>query len=129
MEIIARLTGDSLVKKVTENRQVVNFNVAINDSYKSGTETKKITTYIQCDYWVNPGIAPYLIKGVLVELCGRIGVNAYVNQQGEAKASLTFHVNSIKLHGGGNKTAANKEKTSAPVIAGELLEPLDDLPF
>ncbi len=129
MEIIGRLTSDSLVKTVKGNRQVVNFNVAINDSYKSGKETKKITTYVQCDYWVNPGIAQYLTKGTLVELQGRIGVNAYVSMQGEPKATLTFHVNSIKLHGGGSKTAANKEQTSVPVIAGELLEPLDDLPF
>lgn len=128
MEIIARLTHDSVVKSVKENRQVVNFNVAINDSYKSGTETKKVTTYIQCDYWVNPGIAQYLTKGTLVELQGRIGVNAYVSKEGEPKATLTFHVNSIKLHGGG-KTDAKQVEPSAPVIAGELTEPLDDLPF
>lgn len=128
MEIIARLTADAVVKKVKDERQVVNFNVAINDSYKpkGSYQVTKVVTYVQCDYWVNPGIAQYLTKGTVVELYGRIGVNAYTNLQGEAKASLTFHVNTIKLHGGNAKKSA---PVAAPVIAGELTEPLDDLPF
>lgn len=130
MEIIARLTADAVVKTTKDERQVINFNVAINDSYKpkGSDQPVKTTTYVQCAYWVNPGIAQYLTKGTLVELYGRIGVNAYNSLQGEAKASLTFHVNNIKLHGG-NKTAAKPAEKSAPVIAGELTEPLDDLPF
>ncbi len=128
MEIIARLTADAVVKSVKDERQVVNFNVAINDSYKpkGSDQVTKVVTYLQCDYWVNPGIAQYLTKGTLVELYGRIGVNAYTNMQGEAKASLTFHVNNIKLHGGNAKKSA---PAASPVIAGELTEPLDDLPF
>ena len=35
MEITARLTGDAIVSTVKNDRQVVNFNVAINDSYKA----------------------------------------------------------------------------------------------
>ena len=80
---------------------MVNFNVAINDSYKvkGSAGITKIVTYVQCDYWVNPGIAPYLTKGTLVELQGRVGVNAHNANDGEAKATLTFHANTIKLHG------------------------------
>ena len=128
MEITARLTADAVVKTVKEEHKVVNFNVAINDSYKTkdSSELKKIVQYVQCSYWINPGIAEYLTKGTLVELSGRIGVNAYNNLQGEAKATLTFHVNAIKLHGGSKKKT---ESDHEPVKAGELTEPLDDLPF
>ena len=63
-----------------------------------------------------------------MELYGRIGVNAYNDLQGEAKASLTFHVNSIKLHGT-PKYASDSTAIAAPVAASELKEPLDDLPF
>jgi len=130
MEIIARLTADSVVKTLKDERQVVNFSVAINDSYKpkGSDQATKLVTYVDCSYWANPGIAQYLTKGTLVELYGRIGVNAYSNLQGEAKANLRFHVNNIKLHGG-SKTAAKPVEKSTPVIAGELTEPLDDLPF
>ncbi|MBC7887455.1 MAG: hypothetical protein H7Z13_06160 [Ferruginibacter sp.] len=30
---------------------------------------------------------------------GRVGANTWTNKEGEVKASLTFHVNTIKLHG------------------------------
>ena len=130
MEITARLTGDAKVNTLKDERQVVNFNVAVNDSYKTkgSNEIQKVTTYIQCSYWLKPAIAQYLTKGTLVELHGRIGVNAYKDIQGEPKASLTFHVNNIKLHGASKSTG--KEKIAGPSIsANEITEPLDDLPF
>lgn len=131
MEIIARLTGDALVKTTKNERQVVNFSVAINDSYKQkgATEVTKVVTYVDCSYWGHAGIAAYLTKGTTVELYGRIGVNAYVNGQGEAKANLRFHVNNIKLHGGGRNNTQNPAFKPSNVPASELLEPLDDLPF
>ena len=127
MEMTARLTGDAKVTTVKNDKQVVNFNVAINDNYKAkgSAETTKIVTYVQCDYWVNPGVAPYLTKGTLVELQGRVGVNAYLGKDGEAKATLTFHVNTIKLHGG----ASVKNETAIKTNAGEVAVPADDLPF
>ena len=127
MEMTARLTGDAKISTLKNDKQVVNFNVAINDSYKAkgSNEPTKVVTYAQCDYWVNPGVAQYLTKGTLVELQGRVGVNAYIGKDGEAKATLTFHVNTIKLHG---KSSAKDE---APVKenVGTILEPADDLPF
>jgi single-strand DNA-binding protein len=127
MEITARLTGDAKVTTVKNDKQVVNFNVAINDSYKAkgSNEVTKIVTYVQCDYWVYPAIAQYLTKGTLVELQGRIGVNAYTGKEGEAKASLTFHVNTIKLHG---KAKANDE-TPVMINTAVAAVPADDLPF
>jgi single-strand DNA-binding protein len=127
MEMTARLTGDAKISTLKNDRQVVNFSVAINDSYKAkgSNEVTKVVTYAQCDYWVNPGIAIYLTKGTLVELQGRIGVNAYTGKDGEAKATLTFHVNTIKLHG---KTSAKDEAPFKENTAA-VLEPADDLPF
>ena len=127
MEMTARLTGDAKISTLKNDRQVVNFNVANNDSYKAkgSNEVTKVVTYAQCDYWVNPGVAQYLTKGTLVELQGRIGVNAYTSKDGEAKATLTFHVNTIKLHG----NAGVKNETPIKANAEAVLEPADDLPF
>ena len=127
MEMTARLTGDAKVSTLKNDKQVVNFTVAINDNYKAkgSSETTKVVTYIQCDYWVNPNIAKYLTKGILVELQGRVGVNAYTGKEGEAKASLTFHVNTIKLHGStGVKNTTPIEERKEPVLDAK-----DDLPF
>src|SRR5665647_56943 len=130
MEMTAKLTGDAKISTLKNDRQVVNFSVAINDSYKAkgSTEPTKIVSYVQCDYWVNPIIAQYLTKGTLVELQGRVGVNAYKAIDGEAKATLTFHVNSIKLHGN-SKQQGNDEAKVLPIAAIEIKEPVDDLPF
>ena len=127
MEMTARLTGNAKISTLKNEKQVVNFSVAINDSYKAkgSVEKTKIVTYVQCDYWVNPGIAQYLTKGTLVELQGRVGVNAYTGKDGEAKAALTFHVNTIKLHG----SAGTKNEIAAKTNAEAVLEPADDLPF
>jgi single-strand DNA-binding protein len=127
MEITARLTGDATISTLKNDKEVVNFNVAINDSYrpKGSTEIKKIVTFVQCSYWVNLTIAKYLTKGTLVELQGRIGVTGYITKDGSAKGSLTFHVNTIKLHGKSNPS------NLAPVvpITPATMEPADDLPF
>ncbi len=64
MEMTARLTGDAKVSTLKNDRQVVNFSVAINDSYKvkGKEEPVQVVTCVQCDFWVNPGIAAYLTK-------------------------------------------------------------------
>ncbi|MEO6733202.1 MAG: single-stranded DNA-binding protein [Ferruginibacter sp.] len=123
----ARLTGDAKISTLKNDKPVVNFNVAINDSYrpKGSNEPTKIVTYVQCDYWVNPGIAQYLTKGTLVELQGKVGVNAYTGKDGAAKATLTFHVNTVKLHG----SAGVKNETAVKPNAEDVAVPADDLPF
>ena len=132
MEIIGRITADAAVSETKAGKKVVNFSIAINDTYKikDSSEVQKITTYVNCAYWINPGIVTYLTKGSLVECAGRIGTNAWTNKEGEVKASLTFHVNSIKLHGrsnGGNGTPAPVVPiTAAPAALSEVAE---DLPF
>jgi len=129
MEMTARLTGDAKISNLQSGKQVVNFNVAINDSYKSKAtgEVTKIVTYVQCDYWVNPGVAQFLTKGTLVELQGRIGVNAYTGKEGEPKATLTLHVNTIKLHGG--KTPQPVSVSAEKILVAENAAATDDLPF
>lgn len=133
MEIIGRITADATVNEIKAGKKVVNFSIAINDTYKTkdSSEVQKVVTYVNCAYWINAGIAPYLTKGSLVECAGRIGVNAYTNKDGEVKASLTFHVNSIKLHGkpngGSNTPAPVVPMATAPVSA--VAEAADDLPF
>ena len=126
MELVGRLTADAKVSTVNDERKVVNFSIAINDSYKAkgSDEVKKITTYVNCSYWRSPGIAEYLTKGVLVEVSGRISANAWTNAQGEVKATLNFHATGIKLHGKGNTTI----KETVPA-SNDIKEPLEDLPF
>jgi len=99
MTIVGRITRDAEVATLKDDRKVVNFSVAVNDSYKpKGGERVKLTTFYNCSYWVSEKIAEQLKKSALVEVTGRIFVNAYSGGDGTAKASLNCHVNNIKIH-------------------------------
>lgn len=129
MLIIGRITSDAVVKKLKDEKQVVNFSVAENHYYKpKGGEGVQTTTYYNCSYWISSAIAARLTKGALVEIMGRVKANAWTNLQGESVASINVHADTIKIHttGKGN-TVVNKEGPLQP--AAGLTEPADDLPF
>ena len=100
MVLIGRLTKDAVVAQLKDDRKVVNFTLAVNDYYKPKNSDKgvTITTFVQCDYWISPKIADWLKKGSLIEIMGRLTVNAYTDMQGEAKGTLNCHVDLIKVH-------------------------------
>ena len=128
MLFTARVIRNAEVKTVKDNRQVVSFAVAINDSYKSKNSSVpiKTTLFVNCSYWVNTSIAPYLTKGTIIEVEGRLSVDAYQSCN-DTKASVNAHINSIKLHGKGNGAeTAPQEPIAKQVIA---LNENDDLPF
>lgn len=123
MVLIGRITKDASIKKLKDEREVVNFSIAINDYYKpkGQFEGVTLTTYYNCSYWISSKIASRLTKGSLVELSGRIYINAYMGLDGEAKASLNCHVNSITIHQAGKRGEVTAKESKE--------EPIDDLPF
>jgi single-strand DNA-binding protein len=124
MVLIGRLTKDAVVAQLKDERKVVNFTLAVNDYYKPKNSDKgvTVTTYVNCAYWISPTIAERLKKGNLIEISGRLTVNAYKDMEGEAKGSLNCHVDSIKVHQQ-FKADATKEKSAQKELA------TDDLPF
>lgn len=123
MVLIGRLTKDAVVTQLKDERKVVNFTIAVNDYYKPKSSEKgvTVTTYVNCAYWISPAIAVLLKKGNLVEITGRLSVNAYIDMQGEAKGSLNCHVDSIKIH--------QHMKAYSTKAEAKQAEPVDDLPF
>lgn len=132
MEITGRVTADATVHKVNNEKEVVNFSIAINDNYKpkGSTELKEVTTFINCSYWLNAKTAQFLRKGTLVQLFGRIGINVYSNADGKACGSLTFHTNNIKILVFAKRTELSENNgKSLTVKQGKQPELVDDLPF
>ncbi len=126
MTITGRLTADATVNTLKDERKVVNFSVAINDSYKpKGGERVKVTTYCNCSYWKSEKVAQHLTKGTLLELDGRIYVTSYVSKSGEAKASLNCHVSNIKFLANPKEV----EIIGRPVGTTETALPDDGVPF
>ncbi|WP_433811515.1 single-stranded DNA-binding protein [Flavobacterium johnsoniae] len=136
MNITGRVTKDAKVRTLSDSRQVVNFSVAINESYKNrkGDRVEQ-TTFFECAYWISPRVAEWLTKGTVVELTGMVSARAWKGNDGEPRAGLNFNTSNIKLHGGGKKTeGAQAVKTGQTAELGEnkkatLKEPEDDIPF
>jgi len=130
MEIVGRITKDAVVNQLKDERKVVNFSIAVNDYYKpkNSEESVKVTTFVNCSYWISTKIAERLIKGTLLEIHGRIYVNAYKGADGEAKASLNCHVNNIKIHSTGKQTTEDQEE-NAEIPMDKKGAVTDDLPF
>lgn len=99
--VIGRVVNNAEIRETKDGRKLVAFTVAQNDRFKikGSNEVKQLTNYFNCSYWLSTGIAEHLKKGILVEAVGRIGVNAWKNADGEARASLTLHVQNVQLHG------------------------------
>lgn len=130
MEITGRITKDATARKIGNEKQVVNFSIVINDSYKpkGSKEYTEVATFIDCSYWLNAKLADWLKKGAMVQLFGRIGLNTYIAQDGTAKGSLTFHINSLKILAFAKKDGASAKTESSPKKQKQTGDP-DDLPF
>ena len=140
--IIGRVTKNAEINTLANDKQVVNFSVAINDSYKTKQgEIKEQTTYYNCSYWISPNVAKILTKGALVELTGRTSSNAWIDKDGEIRSGLNFHTSNIKLHSGGKKSETSEayfdqknKKENEPISTSQESNPFsdeseDDLPF
>jgi single-strand DNA-binding protein len=131
MEIQGRLTADAIIGTTKNNKQVVNFDVAVNDRYKNKAgELITQTEFFRCAFWLGTNVAKVLTKGTIVALSGRVFTNSWIDGNGEAKASLNFNTNNIKILGGGTKQATEQPvaKAGNPVPEVPQME-ADDLPF
>ena len=131
MNIVGRITKNAEINNLKNDKQVVNFSVAINDSYKTKQgELREQTTYYNCSYWLSANVAKILTNGTLVELIGRASASAWIGKDGEIKSGLNFHTSNIKVHGGGKKSDTEEQPASQPQKSNAFAEDTDDdLPF
>lgn len=132
MEINGRLVADAAVRETKSGKKVTGFTIAINDSYRpKGGDRVQITTYVECSYWLNAGLAEYLLKGTLVELYGRMEAGAYIGKDATAVGTLKFHTEKIKLLGkssGSGTERQDSKSTEKKILTGDGKND-DDLPF
>lgn len=129
MNIIGRLTRDAQISTFPSDKQVVNFSVAVNDSYRNKQgERVEHTEYFKCAYWFLTNVAKVLTKETLVELKGRVSAKAWIGGDGEAHTALNFYTSQIKLYGGGKRSetvAGGNSNKSAATAKNDN----DNLPF
>ena len=155
LQVIGNLGKDALVNNVN-GKNVINFSIAHTERYKDAQGNQKDrTVWVECAYWTDrTAIAPYLKKGTSVYVEGNPDVRSYTTQDGKQGASLTLRIQNVQLLGSKNSdggTTPNQGAYNAapapqqsynqqpPVYAqqpthhastaGDITEPLDDLPF
>jgi len=130
MNITGRLTRDAEVRTLSNEKQVVNFSVAVNDSYKNKQgERVEQTAYFDCSYWRSSNVVKMLTKGLLVELTGRASARAWIGGDGEPRAGLNFHTSDIKPLAGGRRAESVQATAQSESNGFTTEEADDDLPF
>lgn len=128
MNIIGRLTRNAEVRTTANDKKLVSFTVAENESFKSKSgERIKRTTYFDCAYWISTNIATILTKGTLVEISGRVEARAWNDGDGNTRTGLNLNASRITVHGGGTKADQINENSSKATSPSE--PQTEDLPF
>jgi single-strand DNA-binding protein len=145
LQVIGNL-GKDCVTNTVNGKNVINFNVAHTEKFRDAQGNQKDKTiWVECAYWTDrTGIAPYLKKGTQVYTEGTPEVRTYPKNDGTTGISLTLRVQNVQLLGsrsseGGGGYSGASEGGYAPQAqagsatrtqsAGDITEPIDDLPF
>ena len=125
MQIVGRITKNAKVAATKSGKEVINFDVAVNERYKvkATGELKSSAKFVQCSMWRGVSLAQYLTKGKLLQLTGDIDARGYINKDGKPAAALTLRV--IKL----TFLEKSGDKTNTQPAAVAVSEAADDLPF
>ena len=104
------------------------FTVAVNDRYKpKGKDEVKETRFFSCAYWMGTKVKDALKQGTIVNLFGRVNLNAYKGTDGEYHANLTFHASHIEIIAGAKKEG--NTGAMADAVNTGTPDTKDDLPF
>lgn len=131
-QVIGHLGKDAQVNTVN-GKSVINFSIAHTENFTDHQGNKKSNTiWAACSYWVErTTIVNYLKQGTMVYVEGQPSVKTYQGQRG-TEAQLVLRVSSIQLLGSKNSPQNSQQENSSGVSGystGELVEPLDEVPF
>jgi single-strand DNA-binding protein len=104
---LVRIGKDAVVRSTAGGKLVTGFSAA----FDSGWGENKKTIWLDCSAWGDrfENVAPYLLKGSLVMVCGDIGTREH-----EGKTYITLDVKDIKLTGKPQSDQSSAARQPAP---------------
>ncbi|MBA4380497.1 MAG: single-stranded DNA-binding protein [Anaerolinea sp.] len=86
VQLIGRLGKDPETRFIPTGKQVTNFSLAVGQRWKTGSEVKEYTEWVNVEVWGRLGevCQQYLHKGSLIYLEGRLKTDRY-EDKGETK--------------------------------------------
>ena len=109
IEIIGRIGQDAEVKDLGGN-QVINFSVAVSETYVKNNEKVTNTTWFEISKWGNnTSVAQYIKKGGQIFISGKINNRAWLKEDGTAQMVNGINAFEIELLG-----SKQEDSNSAP---------------
>lgn len=134
--IVGNLGGDPELKYMQNGRAVCNFSVAVSERWRdrNTNENRERTTWYRVAVWGGQAEAcnTYLAKGRQVLVIGNVSARGYMNNNGEAAASLDLTATSVQFLGGGGGGSSQDDQGGYDNRASNYSEPpstVDDIPF
>lgn len=132
-QIIGHIGKDAEIKDFNSN-QVINFSVAVTDTWmKDGQKQSKTNWYEVYKWGNNTKVAQYITKGTQVYVEGSVTADAYTNNSGEAVGVLRLNAFNIQLLGSGKQSTSNNQTHDAKPKYDKYTAPedeeIEDLPF
>jgi len=128
--IVGNIGNDPELRYTQSGAAVCGFSVAVNESWtdKNGTKQEKVTWY-RVSAWGKLGevVNQYLSKGRQVMVIGTVEARGYMNNNGEAAASLELRAREVKFLGGGNGNGGGGNYGEEYVDESDLQT--NDIPF
>ena len=147
--IVGNLGGDPELRYMQNGRAVCNFSVAVTERWRDrqSNEQQEKTTWYRVAVWGNQAEScnTYLSKGRQVMVTGNVQARGYVNNNGEAVASLDLTARDVKFlssgrdgdqQGGGRQGGGQRSEQRGSSQQGDRASnypdtpsTVDDIPF
>ena len=117
--------GHDVVRREVNTGAILNFHAAHTQKFKDqqGVLNER-TTWVECSYWENENVAPFLTKGRQVYVEGTPFLETYVTKAGEPATVLKLRVSKLQL-----LAKPREESKQADDEINAVADIADDLPF
>ena len=94
---IGRAGNDATIKEVKDTT-VINFSIAVDQSYKDkeGKKHEK-TLWVDCEAWNKKGLQPFIKKGDLYYITGSPKADGYLSKDNKPESKLICVVEDIEF--------------------------------
>ena len=108
-----RLTAMPELRHTQSGKAVTDFNIAVEDNYKSGGE--RIVNFFKIEAWGTSAefICKYFEKGQSIIIDGRLQTNTYTDKDGNNRKNVYVVVEGINFCGAKSSEAQEKDIESA----------------